>query len=116
MDYIKYIDDFDDDDFDDDDFDDDDIDVGTREVTVEGIDDDLHCTVGYGWAILDAAVDLAKKVGAIYGSSSLVISCVISGKELIEFIQANEIRCWHAHELLGKIDENHKYELTAWDV
>ena len=55
MDYIEYIDDFDDDDFDDDD-----IDVGTREVTVEGIDDDLHCTVGYGWAILDAAVDLAK--------------------------------------------------------
>ena len=65
MDYIEYIDDFDDDDFDDDDFDDDDIDVGTREVTVEGIDDDLHCTVGYGWAILDAAVDLAKKVGAM---------------------------------------------------
>lgn len=32
MDYIEYIDDFDDDDFDDDD-----IDVGTREVTVEGL-------------------------------------------------------------------------------
>ena len=39
MDYIEYIDDFDDDDFDDDD-----IDVGTREVTVEGVDDDLHCS------------------------------------------------------------------------
>lgn len=73
MDYIEYIDDFDDDDFDDDD-----IDVGTREVTVEGIDDDLHCTVGYGWAILDAAVDLAKKSRCdIWVKQSCCILCHI---------------------------------------